>query len=501
MINYTTISQINQSQVIAQLEKNKKLSYVFPYSNRKTEEFLTSNLDILLVHLNKPGLSSSLQYCVREMVMNASKANSKRIYFQESNLDINNDADYNKGIENFKKDVFTDFDKWESKHKEMKLYVKIDYLLKEKDIIIAVTNNSLINNQEQQRISERLKIADKFNNMQEVLTHGFDTTEGAGFGLIIVTLMLRKMGLDEKMIQFKQGENTTTMFVTIPKSLLSAEQGNIITAEITAEIDKMPQFPESILRLQQNLNNPNCNFESISEIIKTDSSLTTEIIRIANSSIYRLPQKIEDIFTAVKMIGIKGIKNLLLSYGANKVFAEMYDKEKIKKIMEHCHQVAVISSQICKLKKMMKYHDDVYVACLLHDFGRIIIETLQPELVEKIQSICEKKGISISLLEDLTDGYNHSIVGSMLAEKWEFPEKFCQSIKYHHIPLEADEEHKPIVSIVYLANELFYCLTQSREVELVNYKILKQFGIDQENTFRDFLSQIHLEQIEELEES
>ena len=51
----------------------------------------------------------------------------------------------------------------------------------------------------------------------------------------------------------------------------------VIAKEITDEVDKMPQFPQNLLTLQQNLNDPNCDYNTISEIPKDLNVQTLEI--------------------------------------------------------------------------------------------------------------------------------------------------------------------------------------------------------------------------------
>lgn len=476
--------------VISSIEKNKGFSCTIPYSNQQTEQKLASILLSIFEYLKKPDLGNSLVYFLKELIMNASKANTKRLYFQELGLDISNKKDYDIGMVNFKRDVFTNFDKYIDQHVDEGYYVRLDFKIENDFLLVQVKNNSPLCHDEEERIMGRLKVAGKFHNIEEVLSYGFDDTEGGGFGIIIGILMLRKVGLDERVLALTKGDDTTTVTIRIPLKLLTKEQGMEIAKEIIAEIDKMPQFPESVIRLEKNLANPNADFNSVATIIKTDPSLTTEIIRIANSPIYMLPKKVADVTTAVRMIGLKGVRNLVLSHGVKLVFNKMYKKEKIDEVMEHSYRVALYCSQIAKLKKMDALLEDIYVAAMLHDFGKIITNSLQPDLIQKLNTLCDEKGIPITSLEDLTSGYNHAMIGSLLAEKWNFPDRFVQSIRFHHVPLEADEEFRAIINTVYLGNEMYYIFKNARSFKDINYKVLKFFSIDEEIKFDYFIKRI-----------
>jgi putative nucleotidyltransferase with HDIG domain len=490
MVEYTQLASISEENVLSNLKQHGGFSCTLPFLNQESEQKLSSALFTIINFMKKPELGNSLVYCLKEIVMNASKANSKRVYFKLKELDIDNASDYEQGIKTFRQDVFGDFKKYEDKHKELEFYVRIDFKLEADSLFIRVSNNSVISPQEEDRIAERLKIAGKFNSMEEVFTYGFDSTEGAGFGLIIVVLMLRSVGLDERVLSLTKKDSATVVLLKVPINLLSKTHGQAIAEEITREIERMPQFPESLMRLQKNLNDPNADFNSVANIIKTDATLTTEIIRIANSPIYMLPRKVDDVPTAVRMIGLKGVKNLILSFGVNKVFEKKYKKALIEEVMQHSFKVALYCSQIAKIKRMDPLIDDIYVAAMLHDFGKIITSTLKPELVEKINRVCAAKGIPLSSLEDLTKGYNHSIIGALLSEKWNFPDKFVQAVKYHHIPLEAAQEYKPLVYVVYLGNEIYYYTKSEHKFSDINYLVLKFFNLTDREEFDKLVTKI-----------
>jgi putative nucleotidyltransferase with HDIG domain len=490
MQNYTNIKNFDFTLSINELKSKKDLVIIIPYADNETLVFISNLLKMILRSVNKEEINDPMDYCVKEIVMNASKANSKRVYFKSLNANINDISNYNNVIKNFRNDLFGNFAKYSNMHIEQGFYVKIIFKIEMDNLIINVINNSTIIPEEEKRIFERLNNANKFNSIAEVMDHVFDQTEGGGFGFIISILMLKKLGLDENVIILKKNENETSFTLKIPLNLISKEHGAIIAQEITNEIESMPQFPENILRLQKNLSDPNCDYNSVANIIKTDTSLTTEIIRIANSPIYMLSKKVEDVFNAVRMIGMNGVKNLILSFGVNKIFEERYDKQKINEILEHSYKVAMYAGNLTKIKNLKPLFDDSYVGALLHDLGKIIVNTLHPNLLDKIHAVCMRKGIPVSTLEDLTDGYNHSLIGAILAEKWNFPDKFIQCIKYHHIPLESNENNQTLVMIVYLANQLFYYLNGQINHQNINFKVLKFFGLENENTFKEIANKI-----------
>ena len=64
-----------------------------------------------------------------------------------------------------------------------------------------------------------------------------------------------------------------------------------------------------------------------------------------------------------------------------------------------------------------------------------------------------RKGISREIIENLTSGYNHAMVGARLAEKWNFPDNLVKTIMHHHNPLEADELTRLVVDALRISKQ------------------------------------------------
>jgi len=182
-----------------------------------------------------------------------------------------------------------------------------------------------------------------------------------------------------------------------------------------------------------------------------DPALTADLLKIVNSAQYMLSKKVDNISEAVKMVGINGIKNLLYSYGTQKVLGD--DTVEKKKLWEHSYKTAFYAYNLVKnFKNDASLLDDVYVGGILHDMGKIIFSNVHPDLLEKIKGFCVEKNLPASTFENLSSGLNHGELGAMIAEKWNFPDRLVAAIRYHHDPDAAPPEYKNIVDTVYLAN-------------------------------------------------
>ena len=442
---------------------------------REIEAYIEQVITVFLRHLDQDKLKDYVVYCIQELAVNAKKANTKRVYFTERGLELSNPSDYKEGMANFKETTLSNIAHYLQIQKEKGLYIKVILQIKNNIIYIEVRNNVAITKTELIRIHDKLARSRKYNNLEDALTQVLDDSEGAGLGLVILVLMLKKMGLDEDCFDIIGTEKETIARLIVPLEKTRMENLSELSSTIVNSISSLPQFPENILLVQRLINDPKSEITAIARHISMDPALTADLLKIVNSAHYMLSKKVDSISEAVKMVGIRGIKNLLYSYGTQKILGD--DSHEKKALWEHSYKVAFYAYNLVKnFRKDRNLLDDVYVGGILHDMGKIIFSSVHPDLLNKIRTFCFDKGLPASTFEDFAAGMNHAEIGALIAEKWNFPEAFVACIRYHHDPESAPKEFQDLVDTVYLAN--MFCLLENEEVSFDQLEgaVLDRFG-------------------------
>ncbi len=448
-------------------------TYTLPH---EIEMYITQVLASFLKIVGQVQLESYVVYCVQELAVNAKKANTKRVYFIERGLDLNNPEDYKVGMNSFKEDTLSNIGHYLKLQKEKGLYIKLIFQIKKNIINLEIRNNSAVTKTELIRIHDKLARSRQYDNLEEALSQVLDDSEGAGLGLVILVLMLKKIGLDEDCFDIIATDTETIARIVIPLDKTSVENLAILANAIVENVHSLPQFPENILIVQKLINDPKSEMTDIARQISMDPSFTADLLKIVNSAQYMLTKKVDSISEAVKMVGIRGIKNLLFSYGAEKVLGS--DTTDKKNLWEHSYRTAFYAFNLIKnFRKDPNLLDDVFVGGILHDMGKIVFANVHPDLLGKIRQFSADKGLPLSLFEDLSAGMNHAEIGALIAEKWNFPENLVAAIRFHHDPESAPEELRDLVDTVYLAN--MFCEYEAGNVSFdqFNDPSLKNFGI------------------------
>ena len=440
------------------------------------EIYIEEVITLFLKYVDQEKLKDYVVYCVQELTVNAKKANTKRVYFVERGLDLSNPSDYKEGMSSFKENTLSNIAHYLQLQKEKGLYIRLIIQIKNNIIYIEVRNNVAVTKTELIRIHDKLARSRQYSSLEDALSQVLDDSEGAGLGLVILVLMLKKMGLDEDCFDILGTEKETIARLIIPLEQTRIENLSNLSTTIVDNISSLPQFPENIIMVQKLISDPKSEMSDIARQISMDPALTADLLKIVNSAQYMLSKKVDSISEAVKMVGIRGIKNLLYSYGTQKLLGD--DTADKKALWEHCYKAAFYAFNLVKnFRKDRNLLDDVYVGGILHDMGKIIFSNVHPDLLGKIHEFCNERGMPSSTFEDLSAGMNHAEIGALIAEKWNFPEGLVNSIRFHHDPLSAPEEHRDLVNTVYLAN--MFCEFEMGNISFEQFEpvVLENFGI------------------------
>ena len=453
-------------------------TYTLP---REMSEYMEQVLTAFLSELGQDHMGTYLRYCLNELVTNAKKANTKRIYFKEKNLDLFDDGDYELGMKTFKEETLNNIRHYLAMQKLTGLYVKLILQTRNNRIKIEVRNNSELTFHEYKRMHDKLSRAQQYTSVDQAMTQVVDLSEGAGLGIVIMILMLEKIGLTEENFQILCENGETITRIILPINEKTQRGLTMASHEFIKLIDEIPQFPESIMRVNRLISDANTKMSEIAMAISSDVSLTTDLLKLVNSVTFALASPCRSIADAVKLVGIRGIKGMLLSVGSAKNLEGLGGASQ-KMLWTHAYRVAFYSYNLARnfCASDRDIIDDSYVCGLLHDMGKLVFATAHPDFVENIADICRQRNLSPEIFEKLLAGVNHGEVGALIAEKWNFPDIIISVIRHHHEPDMASPATKKLTSIVYLADMLSHYETHEVDYYQFDLDVLRMFGIGSE---------------------
>jgi putative nucleotidyltransferase with HDIG domain len=193
-------------------------------------------------------------------------------------------------------------------------------------------------------------------------------------------------------------------------------------------IDSLPTIPTILKRLLSIIENPLVSLNEIGNFISNDPVLASRVLKMVNSPIYGFPGRISSINQALILLGLNVVKGMLLGIS---VFEAM--QKTMVGLWEHSIGCA-ITAKILAYKKGLKEPEEVSVAALLHDIGKVAFGLKFPQKYKEMIGSTEEKESFIFEIENAYFNVNHADAGSWIAQKWNFPKNLIEVIGYHHKP-------------------------------------------------------------------
>ena len=215
--------------------------------------------------------------------------------------------------------------------------------------------------------------------------------------------------------------------------------------DLLSQTDKLPNIPEVVRELIQALNDPNANYDDISQKVSKDQTLSLKILRLVNSAHFGLSRKVASIDEAVVMLGMAKLKTLVIASGFANSAA---DVEGIDLPLFWCDsfQVAELARWIAEMTEGEVDADLAFTAGIIHNIGQLLLHMAQPNRAMAIKTIITTTDTQRPKAEYDRLGFTTADAGHALLESWKFPEALALAVKYQNNP--ADLQQDPQLSAV-----------------------------------------------------
>jgi HD-like signal output (HDOD) protein len=278
---------------------------------------------------------------------------------------------------------------------------------------------------------------------------------------------------------------------------LGTVQKEVKVASLFEKVTDIPPLPLVTRKILEVIENPMSSAQELSLIISRDPSLTSQILKSANSAFYGYPNQIGTIQLATVILGFSTIRTIAMGACVLKLFQK---KDGVPSLIDHkifwTHSLKCAVA--CKLlASKYKYYvaGEAFTTGILHDVGRIVLAYYTPALYEPILKMAEEENISLYEAEKKALGFTHADVSGYLLEKWKLPIAIVDAVKHHHEPASA-QLSSDLASIVFIADQLSHLHsyrskeeTQEPVLNIENWGSLNM-PLDEDATFEQLLEEL-----------
>ena len=193
----------------------------------------------------------------------------------------------------------------------------------------------------------------------------------------------------------------------------------------------IPAFSGTARKLLEVSSDQYVSIGDIVQVVKLDPGLTSKYLRLANSVAFG-GDGLTDISDALLRLGFEEIRRLAAGVSVLERFSKLRVKLDWNLFWLHSLFTGRMTEHLFHTYQPTSGNE--YVAGLLHDMGKLFLGHYFPREFHAVISHAADSKCSMFNAEKQMLDITHPEIGSMLCEKWKFPEEVIHSIRYHHDP-------------------------------------------------------------------
>jgi putative nucleotidyltransferase with HDIG domain len=209
----------------------------------------------------------------------------------------------------------------------------------------------------------------------------------------------------------------------------SQGRGGHRLADAFAAVEELPALAESCGRVERLVAKPGVSIDEISEAVESDAGLAIAVLRAASGSNGR-PHRLTGIPEAIEVLSPGGVGAAAATVDTYELFEPAGPwEDQPEKFRRHALATRHAAERLAEIGRMPAA-DELALAALLHDIGRLVLLRLYPGYADLLASGATPEERLQAERREL--GVDHALVGGVLVRRWGLAPAIGAAIERHH---------------------------------------------------------------------
>jgi HD-like signal output (HDOD) protein len=210
---------------------------------------------------------------------------------------------------------------------------------------------------------------------------------------------------------------------------------------------KLPPFPGVALQVMKMVSQDNLSLGKLSQVLETDTALTTEMLRAANSPLFGTRGDVRSVATAVSTLGVDRVSMLILTTAMWRMVPGGPARMMLRHWWRHNLATAFLCQHIAADGDCAEYS---YMAGLMHTAGQLAFYSTFPAEYLAILEQAARQGVDSRESERQRFDIDHCELGQALLLEWRIPAAIADAAGHY---LEPERGEFPLTLPVHFASQ------------------------------------------------
>lgn len=194
----------------------------------------------------------------------------------------------------------------------------------------------------------------------------------------------------------------------------------------------VPSVPQVVTRFLEIMQDPEFQYEDLVRVLSADAGTVSEILRLVNSALFGVRQKIVSLRQALTLLGPKRTRSLVLG----RFLVDRMSQKHLRRLdMSYFWRRSLASSVVASRvadRLLPKLREEVFISALLADIGIPILAEALPDAYEPIsREYCPRGELITAEREIEAVDATHGQVSAMILKYWTLPDVVAMAVNLH----------------------------------------------------------------------
>lgn len=238
---------------------------------------------------------------------------------------------------------------------------------------------------------------------------------------------------------------------------------------LVRQVSNIFSLPEAVWEVSEILRQPEPNFAELEEVMLHDPGLTASILKLANSSFYSFPGKIDSLSKAMTIIGLRELKAIVIGTAVTRQFKDIASELVNMDVFWYHSVIRAILARSLAARCRCSNTERFFIAGLLSSIGKLIFFTQYPVQCADIIRRGKHSEAELVEAERAVFGFDYAELSAELLKEWKLPAEIWEMIAHQLNPL-ASHNQKLEASILHVALSVSSTIQPSVGHEILDVK-------------------------------